>query len=683
MRIYMDNVSVYTVAGSSLNTYVSATPGSHFAVVQAWDTTGAVFKSQETINVSGTVVGGVTVSAPTNGASTASPIQFVASAHSSNPITAMRIYLDNTSVYTVGASSLNTSVPAAPGAHTAVVQAWDSTGAVFKSSLSLNVTAPVTNPISVSITPATAALQAGGSQQFSASVSNATNTAVNWSVNGVSGGNATAGTVSSSGLYKAPTSATSNTAVTLTATSVADSTKSASARVTVSPAPTAVAVTVSPATASVGAGASQQFTAVVTGTSNTGTTWFVNGVQGGNAAAGTISTSGLYTAPACASASTVTVTARSVYDSSATASATVSLAGGSSSSQDYFVSTSGSDSNNGSSCSPWATIGHAAATVGAGATVYVEPGSYSGSYVYFNKSGTASSHIRFIGQGYNMSTRTWGVKLSITPDSYSRLLVLYGSYIEIVGMDITTPNQTGSAGGIRSTGKYNRMAFNYVHDVGTQNASAAAGCFDLGTGGDYATVENNFCDHSGPDPSLMNNNHQHGVYVAANYATVRNNIFGNVSGKCIQVYNTETVFPAGSIIANNVGYYCRDGLVVSGTNSVVVNNIFYGNKNNGIYEYPATPAGANNKYYNNLLFANGSGNTVSLQSSNGTGAVQSGTIAADPQFLNYQNDGSGDYRTKPTSPAINAGTTLDVPAIDIVGNPRPQGSGIDIGAYQE
>ena len=47
------------------------------------------------------------------------------------------------------------------------------------------------------------------------------------------GGNATVGTISASGVYRAPSSVPSPSVVTVTATSVADPTKSASASVTV------------------------------------------------------------------------------------------------------------------------------------------------------------------------------------------------------------------------------------------------------------------------------------------------------------------------------------------------------------------------------------------------------------------------------------------------------------------
>jgi hypothetical protein len=78
--------------------------------------------------------------------------------------------------------------------------------------------------ISVSVTPTTATVASGGTEQLSAQVTNSTNTAVTWS--------ATSGTVSTTGLLTAPI-VTTTTTVTVKATSVADTTKSASATVTV------------------------------------------------------------------------------------------------------------------------------------------------------------------------------------------------------------------------------------------------------------------------------------------------------------------------------------------------------------------------------------------------------------------------------------------------------------------
>jgi hypothetical protein len=54
MRIYVDNVSVYLVSAGKLDTSVAMASGTHNVVVQAWDSTGAVFKTPFTLTVGGT-----------------------------------------------------------------------------------------------------------------------------------------------------------------------------------------------------------------------------------------------------------------------------------------------------------------------------------------------------------------------------------------------------------------------------------------------------------------------------------------------------------------------------------------------------------------------------------------------------------------------------------------------------
>jgi hypothetical protein len=139
MRIYVDNVSMFAANAGGMDTFVPMSAGSHFVVVQAWDSTGAVFKFPETITVT-TPPAGVAVSSPADGATVSSPLQVIASASAPNPIVAMRIYLDDVSVFAVNSDNLNTTVSAATtGSHRLVVQAWDSTGAVYKQPVTVNV----------------------------------------------------------------------------------------------------------------------------------------------------------------------------------------------------------------------------------------------------------------------------------------------------------------------------------------------------------------------------------------------------------------------------------------------------------------------------------------------------------------------------------------------------------------
>lgn len=95
---------------------------------------------------------------------------------------------------------------------------------------------PTSSPpsaISVSISPSSAQVEVGSTQQFTATVSNANNTAVKWWVNGVAGGNMTLGTITGNGLYAAPTAVPNPATVTVTAVSQADSTKSRAAATTI------------------------------------------------------------------------------------------------------------------------------------------------------------------------------------------------------------------------------------------------------------------------------------------------------------------------------------------------------------------------------------------------------------------------------------------------------------------
>jgi hypothetical protein len=162
--------------------------------------------------------------------------------------------------------------------------------------------------IAVSVSPGSAKLGPSQTQQFTATVTGTSNTAVNWSVSG-------GGTIDSSGNYTAPAAVSSSTLVTVTATSQADSSESNNASVTLLP----INVSVTPGSTQLGGGQTQQFYSTVTGTSNNAVNWSVTG-------SGTVDSSGIYTAPAAVSSQTqATVTATSQADLNVTASATVTL----------------------------------------------------------------------------------------------------------------------------------------------------------------------------------------------------------------------------------------------------------------------------------------------------------------------------------------------------------------------
>ena len=196
-------------------------------------------------------------------------------------------------------------------------------GAVTGNAVGVPVAAGV---VRVAVSPSTATVLLGASRSFAATVTGTTNTAVLWSVNGVNGGSAASGRITAAGVYTAPAVVPTGGSVTVRATAVAQSTVFAQAVITVSAPPPPVVVAVSPVLATVALGASRTFAATVTGSTNTAVTWSVDGVNGGSAATGRITSGGVYTGPTAMPASTaLVIRATSVVNPERSAQATVTL----------------------------------------------------------------------------------------------------------------------------------------------------------------------------------------------------------------------------------------------------------------------------------------------------------------------------------------------------------------------
>lgn len=161
--------------------------------------------------------------------------------------------------------------------------------------------------VSVTVSPVSAVVSSAGTQQFTATISGAQDTTAAWSVSGV-------GSVDSSGLYTAPTVLTQTISV-VKAVSNQDNTKSATSTITIKTA----SVSVSPSSAVIGSAGTQQFTASITGHSDTSVTWSV--LSG----SGTVDSSGLYTAPAVLTQTIETVKAVSNGDSTKSDTGTVTI----------------------------------------------------------------------------------------------------------------------------------------------------------------------------------------------------------------------------------------------------------------------------------------------------------------------------------------------------------------------
>ncbi len=168
----------------------------------------------------------------------------------------------------------------------------------------------VTPPVGVRTTPAFVAARVGATVHLKVAVANTTNTKVRWMVNDIPGGNTAIGTIDDAGLYKAPAKRPPLPVVRVKAVSMVDPAATDTTVVSIRD----LGVTVTPSRARLRVGETQAFVARVEGSSNQQVRWLVNDVAGGNASLGTITTAGLYKAPAREQSSVIRVKAVSVAD---------------------------------------------------------------------------------------------------------------------------------------------------------------------------------------------------------------------------------------------------------------------------------------------------------------------------------------------------------------------------------
>jgi len=167
-------------------------------------------------------------------------------------------------------------------------------------------------PVAITAGPQSMSLSVNQTLALTATVSWGSTNAVTWSI--LNGG---PGSISPAGVYTAPSTIGSSQIVTVQAASVANTAKIATVTINLTP----VTISVNPPTTTLNPSQTVQLTGTVIGSSNIGVTW--NILNGGP---GTVSPSGLYTAPASiATSQTVIVQGTSSADPTKTATASITL----------------------------------------------------------------------------------------------------------------------------------------------------------------------------------------------------------------------------------------------------------------------------------------------------------------------------------------------------------------------
>lgn len=344
-----------------------------------------------------------------------------------------------------------------------------------------------------------------------------------------------------------------------------------------------VSVTISPTSVALAPNATQQFTATVTGSSNTAVTWEVNGVTGGNSTTGTVSTSGLYTAPATVpNPANVTVTAVLQADTTKSASATVTI----SNSLAFYVSTTGNDASSGTSGSPWRTIQHAANMVQPGDTIYVYGGTYNET-VTINASGNSTAgYITF--QSYPGQTAIIdGTGLAVNGQT-GLINIQDQSYLVVRGFEIRNYSTSSTANvpiGIYITGadSYIQILNNHIHNIKTSASGCNANALGIAVYGDNGSSSINNLTISGNELDHMTTGCSETMSLDGNvqYWTVSDNLIHDNNNIGIDAIGFEGVSP------NPSTDQARDGLIVGNTvyNITSYGNPAYGNQYaaDGIY----------------------------------------------------------------------------------------------------
>ena len=343
------------------------------------------------------------------------------------------------------------------------------------------------------------------------------------------------------------------------------------------------------------------------------------------------------------------------------------------SANNYWVATTGNDSNPGTQALPFRTIKKGVSAAKPDTTIHVMPGTYAES-IKTTVNGTAAGRIRYV------SETKWAAK--IVPPASSTLDCAWdnrGTYVDIEDFEVDGSTFAGGTlwrQGIYSAGSQSSVRGNKVHNIAhDKSVYTCTSGGGAGIEGDsyYGATNIDMIGNVVYDTGYLGCTFVQGIYQTAP-GKVMNNSVTRGGEACIHLWHDANHID----IVNNTVVQCPVGILVGGGDYVhtsgpadyvnVFNNIVV-NSTMGIDEQGQT--GLHNVYSNNLLF----GNATNFGLSNGL--VAKNTLLVDPRFTNLAG---ADYHLQTGSPAINAGSTTLAPADDLDGKLRSQP---DIGAFEK
>ena len=526
-------------------------------------------------------------------------------------------------------------------------------------------------PPHITLTPSNVTLRASQFQVYSAVVTGLLNTNVSWSLNPA------VGSISPSGVYTAPSAVSAAQTVYVTSTSVLDASANATAAVTLVP---DTSVSVTPGLVILTPSQTTTFSAAILNASNTAVTWSVNPTIG------TISTSGVYTAPATiASTQSIAVTATSVADTTKSGTAMIFVNPGGAT---YYISPAGNDYNLGSISAPWATPNHA---LNCGDKILAAPGTYPQLTNFGPVTCPAGDNIAWLicqtafsckvnvtsGNQYSSAIEVaqsfWGVQgwVASTGAGMGQCFQSYpatsGKTIHHIVFANDVCNGAGQGGfGASNNGAAGVDYLAYVGDVAYNSAQGSVVCASAfntfkpvasdtlpGThiyyGGDFAiaTVEGNPCaggaptdgegfffDTTQPYMQQMVMDNSISIFNGGNGAKTYNNSNGSIGAptyfRQLTTYGNETASVSGGI-CSEIGF--ENSLSSSAYRNLAVTATANGCSWQGpLYALAVSNANATDQMYDNFIYS-ASGSSLS-SSGGGFSWDVSNLLGANPNLTN-------------------------------------------------